>query len=42
MLHENLNCNGLVVVMGKYLNSTRFVFHYMWASNISFRLLTAW
>jgi hypothetical protein len=29
MLHENLNCNGLVVVMGKYLNSTRFVFHYM-------------
>jgi hypothetical protein len=21
MLHENLNCNGLLVVMGKYLNS---------------------
>jgi hypothetical protein len=41
MLHENLNCNGLVAVMEKYLDSTDLYSTNMWASNISFRLLTA-
>jgi hypothetical protein len=34
---------GVVAVMGKYLISTHtFVYHYMFASNMSVRLLTAW
>ncbi len=46
MLHEILNCNSWVAVMGKYLFSAHFYStinkHNMCASNMSFRLLTAW